>query len=58
MTRFQEYLNSVRLERLRFSGKETGLFCNTENAELCLEGSHEGEGGPETFAFRRAVDGG
>lgn len=52
---FEEYLDSVRFDRLRFSGSETGLFCNTENGQLCLDDAstaEASEGGPETFAFR------
>lgn len=50
---FEKYLQAITVEHLRLDGRESGVFCNMENAELCLEGDGlTGEGGPETFGFR------
>lgn len=34
---FESYLESVKMESLGYSGRESGLFCNLENGELCLD---------------------
>ena len=50
---FEKYLQAITVEHLRLDGRESGIFCNMENAELCLEADGlTGEGGPETFGFR------
>ncbi|CAE7336173.1 unnamed protein product, partial [Symbiodinium sp. CCMP2456] len=51
---FEAYLDSIRFDRLRFSGEESGLFCNRENGELCLarDGDVFADPGPESSGFR------
>ena len=51
---FEAYLESVRMESLGYSGRESGLFCNLENGELCLdmEGLEPSLDPHETLAFR------
>ena len=58
MEEFEAYLESIQVDQLRFNGKETGVFCNRENANLCLstEGLETEEAATETFAFRRVAE--